>query len=205
VPALGNTAATICLNLKHADDLEAAGKALTLPRDKWDYIGKLGVGQAIVKVQSRHPGPFLVRFPLFPVREKPAPVGPRPRRPQADSLKRSVQDFRTALNEAIRALRGTDTRQKGNGGMGAQERTLLADIAQEPLSVVTERYKRLNWTAHKGTKVKRHLLESGLIEQEKVRVPKGSVTLVKPTNAGEALLASWRVEVNPMPKNEPVA
>ena len=44
VPALGNTATTICLNLKHADDLEAAGKALTLPHHERRHIGRLSTG-----------------------------------------------------------------------------------------------------------------------------------------------------------------
>jgi len=35
-PALGNTGVTICPNLKHGDDVDAAGKALTLPRDDRD-------------------------------------------------------------------------------------------------------------------------------------------------------------------------
>ncbi len=43
------------------------------------------------------------------------------------------------------------------------------DIVEQPLSVVTERFRRLGFNAHTGTKVKWKLLESGLIEQENQR------------------------------------
>jgi hypothetical protein len=35
--------------------------------EKWDYVGRLPVGYAIVKLQDRQVRPFLVRFPQFPV------------------------------------------------------------------------------------------------------------------------------------------
>lgn len=74
VPALGNTATTICLNLKHADDVDAAGRALTLPEEQRHYIGRLQVGEAIVKLPRAHSAPFVVRFPRFPTCEALVPV-----------------------------------------------------------------------------------------------------------------------------------
>lgn len=200
-PALGNTGTTICLNLKHGNDVEAAGKALTLPRENWEYIGRLPVGHAIVKLQDRWAKPFLVRFPQFPVSSSL-------RRPQAerkdfgrDSVQGGIEEVRPALNEAIRVLRETDKRVTKEPEITMRERSLLLDIAEYPLSVVIERYKRLGWTAYTGTGMKRGLLEKGLIGQEKVAVPNGSVTLLKPTDEGLALLASWGVKVKTLPKN----
>jgi len=201
VSALGNTATTICLNLKHADDLEATRKALTLPREQWHYIGRLRAGQAIVKVPRNHPTPFLVQFPLFPVKEvaKASPTNSNP--VASDSLKQRTQELQLVLNEAIRAIRDTDTSQKEERGISAQERRLIMDIAEEPLSVVTQRYKRLGSSAHTGTKIKRSLLEKDLIEEERIRVPNGCVTLLKLSETGRALLSSWGVTVKALPKN----
>ena len=103
-----------------------------------------------------------------------------------------------ALNEAIREK---DRKKNKQQEIGTQEHSLLLDIAEHPLSVVSERYQRLGWSAHTGTKIKRKLLEKGLIEQEKVVVPNGSVTLLKLTNEGRALLASWGIQVKSLPKN----
>ena len=78
---------------------------------------------------------------------------------------------------------------------------MLIDIAQEPLSVVTERYKRLGWTAHTGTKMKRSLRERGFIEEERVRVPEGIVTLLRPTPEGIRVLRMHSIEAGRFPKN----
>ncbi len=198
-PSLGNTGVTICLNLKHADDLEAAGKALALPRDRREHIARLPAGQGIVKVPDRFPTPFLVRFPLFPVTERPSQ--PRGKTGQTDSPVARPLELRTAMNEAIRPLRGTDTRKRETSRIPDRERQLLLDIAEHPLSTVTERYKRLGWTAHTGTKVKKALLKRGLTVQEDLPVPEGKVSLLQITPEGKDLLQSWRVPVKPFPKN----
>jgi len=200
IPALGNTGTTICLNLKHGDDLKAAGKSLTLPPEDWEYTGKLPFGQAIVKQQGRWPGPFLVHFPGFPVpKAEKTPEAPK-KSSRSDSLRRKVEELRSALNEAVRAIPLPD-RKKEPEGMSPRERELLEDIAMNPLSVVTERYKRLEWSAHTGEKTKRKLLEKGLIEQERIGVPHGSVTLLKFTDNGYNLLVSWGYKIKTLPKN----
>jgi DNA-binding MarR family transcriptional regulator len=200
-PALGNTGATICLNLKHGDDVEAAGKALTLPRENWDWIGRLPVGHAIVKLQDRWVKPFLVRFPEFPVSSSVRRLQPERKDSGSDSVQRSIEEVRSALNEAIRALPGIHRRQEQADGIAPHERSFLLDIANNPLSVVTERYRRLGWSAARGTNAKDALLEKGLIEQEKVPVPNGSVTLLKPTAAGKAVLQTCGVRVKAFPHN----
>lgn len=200
VPALGNTATTICLNLKHSDDVEAAGRALGLPKDKRDYIGRLAVGQAVVKVQSRHPKPFLVQFPLFPAKKAENTPSRQPGRLGTHSLKPSIEEARQALDEAIRALRDSDTEEDRNR-IGRRERELLLDVSEYPFSPVTERYDRLGWSAYTGTKIKQSLLEQGLLREQKLKVPEGSVTLLEVSDSGNVWLKQEGVEVRPFPKN----
>jgi hypothetical protein len=45
------------------------------------------------------------------------------------------------------------------------------------------------------------VLEKGLIEQERISVPNGSITVLKLTWDGRDLLASWGIEAKPLPKN----
>jgi len=201
IPALGNTGVSICLNLKHGDDVEAAGKALTLPRENWEYIGRLPVGHAIVKLQDRWVKPFLVRFPPFPVSSSFQPPQAKRGDSGSDLVKQSVEELQSALNEAIRALRYTDRRENKEGQITTQERSLLLDIAKHPLSMVTERYSRLGCNVYAGTRVKKKLLQKGVIEQEKVSIPNGSVTLLKAIEKGKELLASQGVKVGTLPKN----
>jgi hypothetical protein len=201
VPSLGNTGVTICLNLKHGDDVEAAGKALTLPREQWEHIGRLPVGQGIVKLQDRWVKPFLVGFPRFPAKSGSPPHKEEGRHSGCDLVRRSIEELRLALDEAGEVLRDVARGEDKKGLMSMEERSMLLDIAGNPLSVVTERYGRLGWNVYAGTAVKRMLLEKGLIEQEKVSVPHGSVALLKVTEAGKGLLASCGVQVKALPKN----
>jgi len=201
VPAMGNTATTICLNLKHADDLEAAGKALGLPRDRWEYLGRLPVGQGIVRVQGRHATPFLVDFPLFPTKRS-LPPSQGERRPLATaSVQRRAEEARRLLDEATRALREEARGKKGNDRTGSAERKLLRDVASHSFSGVTERYGRLGWSAYRGTNAKRALLKQGLLCEVRLRVPEGTVTLLELTEQGKDLLGQEGIEVGPFPKN----
>ena len=52
-----------------------------------------------------------------------------------------------------------------------------------------------------GTKIKPRLLENGFIEQEKISVPNGSVTLLKLAEQGKTLVALSGIEVKGLPKN----
>ncbi|MBN2331036.1 MAG: ATP-binding protein [Candidatus Aenigmarchaeota archaeon] len=200
-PALGNTGVTICLNLKHANDVAAAGKSLTLPREEWDHIGRLPVGQGIVKMQDRWVKPFLVRFPLFPVVSNFQASKTEIRHSGSDSVKRGVQELQLALNEAISALPEAARKEDEIPEIAPMEWDLLVDIAEHPLAVVTDRYTRLVWNARTGTKIKQTLLERELIKQDRIGVPNGSVTLLKVTEKGRELLKLEGIEVKSLPKN----
>lgn len=201
LPALGNTNVTICLNMKHGDDLKAAGKALALPSKDWASIGKLPTGHAIVKIQDRWPEPFLVRFPLFPLPKAQKPRC-RPRETAAtDSLQRATGNGHSERKDLLPPLPAPDRRGKEREGVGSKERNFLKDIAEHPLAVITERYARLGLSVHKGNDIKKGLLERKLIEQERIRVPDGAVTLLKATGKGRELLTSWGMDFKAFPHN----
>ena len=61
--ALGNTYATICLNLKHRSDVNAMGSAMLLDNEKREILGSLPIGHAVVKLQGRWQQPFQISIP----------------------------------------------------------------------------------------------------------------------------------------------
>jgi len=77
----------------------------------------------------------------------------------------------------------------------------LKDVASHPFSGVTERYGRLGWSAYRGTNAKRALLKQGLLDEVRLRVPQGTVTLLELTDQGKDLLGQEGIEVRPFPKN----
>ena len=67
LPALGNTFATISLNLKTSKDVNAMAQCMLLENEEKDILGSLEVGQAVVKLQGRVQGPFLIGIPEFQI------------------------------------------------------------------------------------------------------------------------------------------
>jgi hypothetical protein len=59
--AIGNTYCTVCLNLKHKNDLDLMYKTLLL--EERDILSRLPVGYGIVKLQGRYFMPFLIKIP----------------------------------------------------------------------------------------------------------------------------------------------
>jgi hypothetical protein len=69
ISSLGNTYCTICLNLKHQKDVNAMAQSMLLEGEEKDLLGRLEMGQAVVKLQGRAPRPFLIEIPDFSVME----------------------------------------------------------------------------------------------------------------------------------------
>jgi DNA-binding MarR family transcriptional regulator len=69
LPALGNTYTTITMNLKHQQDVNAISSAILLDYKDREYLGELEEGFGIVKLQGRWFKPFLVKFPLVPIKK----------------------------------------------------------------------------------------------------------------------------------------
>lgn len=68
-PSLGNSYCTIAMNLKHGNDTAALARAMGLSEEQRELVGRLPIGEALVKLQGRWPRPFLVRFPHLAVRK----------------------------------------------------------------------------------------------------------------------------------------
>jgi hypothetical protein len=66
-PALGNTYTTFAFNLKHRGDLAMMQDCLLLDSEQTNYLGRLEVGWAVVKLQGRWFWPFLIKLPLIEV------------------------------------------------------------------------------------------------------------------------------------------
>ena len=189
-PALENSYTTICLNLKEKGDVTAASKAMLLESDEARHLGRLPVGWGVVKLQARWVKPFLVRFPLFPVRKgvvKDSQV--RERFLDQLGVEGAARMMREGMEAVARlAVAGSEERaqalekEKGRHGDGTrmvtleeQELALLEDVHEHPASTVTERYRRLGLSRDQGTKLVSKLVEAGLLEDASIPIPRGTV------------------------------
>lgn len=163
LPALGNPNTTICFNLKTEQDVHAAAQSMLVPRQDEDILGRLPVGDAVVRVQGRHPAPFTIRVPL--VLAKKGIV-------TDDDLVPRRAPLLTVARE--REPRGHEL--------------LLKDIALNPFSTSLERYQRLAWNPRVATEHVAKLKREGLVKEVLVQRRTGRFKLFDLTSAGRRAL-----------------
>ena len=67
--AFANSYATIALSQKLRSDVQAITAAMNLTDEQKQALNTLPVGTAVVRLADEHPEPFLVKIPLYPIRE----------------------------------------------------------------------------------------------------------------------------------------
>ncbi len=178
--ALGNTYASICLNLKDPRDVSKAA-ALSLMEEDKRHLSLLPVGQGVVKLQDRWQHPFLVQFPLVPVRKgvvtdeilKAAQRGKR----GTEALSR----LRAAVGEENRRETGS---RSGHTPLDNEELHFVKDVLDHEHDGVDSRYQRLGMSADKGNRLKRTLIRKGVLEEQLVNVGTTRRTLLRVTPRG---------------------
>ena len=186
LPALGNTYTTICLNLKHAKDINTMSQAMLLDGPEKDLLGALKVGEAVVKVQGRIPGPFLVRIPEFKI-TKGAISDDDVRRHMAGKLQRVIiRDVTMDMFE----LGEPGTPASLPGHIASQiEEAFLQDVASIAESGIAARYKRLGISVRQGQRLKVRLADKGLIDDHEERTQTGRIRIIRLTEQGEQFLS----------------
>ena len=180
--ALGNTYATICLNLKHKTDINAMAQCMLLDREK-DILGMLPVGEAVVKLQGRFPRPFQIKIPEFMIEKgKVTDLHIQEHmRPMAPAVQ--PEDFGLPRDGVHSA--SIPTPKPVDSWMMA----FLRDVQQYPDSGIASRYKRLHVSVRQGQKVKEAALDQGLIEEQLATTDSGRLKIVRITSQGWVILS----------------
>jgi len=179
---LGNCHTQIYLGLQHETDIRAAQQSLFMKRDEQEYLNMLKVGEAIVKVKNRIE-PCLVKVPLVPLGENI----------EDEWLKENMRGYSQAVSD-VKQVENRGYSQGDNKEGGKREyppalrEKFLADIFLQPLSSVTQRYKRIGTILRAGNQCKDELIENGFIVQRKVVTSTGWITLLEPTQKGRLML-----------------
>lgn len=191
VHILGNSHTLIFLALQHQDDIEAARKSLFLSRDDEAYLNMLKTGQGIVKIMERV-NPCLVQFLYVPV------------------IKGRITDEWLSLNKGGYSKPASDAEGGENRGYSVGDNNngenkeypsdikerLLADIFLNPLSSVTQRYRRIGLYLQAGNQCKNELIEQGFIIQKKIVSRTGWITLFELTGKGKMILRDSGYQAN---------
>ena len=194
ITALGNTYCTIGMNLKHRADVNTIADACLLDLDQREHLGRLPVGSAIVKLQDRWASPFLVRFPLMEVHKGQVSDGVLALLTLPERIPSVVKPvlcpiaaIPTLSAEAMAIPASPVPPKVAQAELSDAAHRLLADVAGEPSSGVTQRYTRLSMSRREGTALKETLVRDELVREVFVSLPGGRVTLLEPTEKG------WRI------------
>jgi hypothetical protein len=181
---LGNCHTLVFLGLQHELDIKAATQAMFLPWQQGNIFSKLKVGEAIVRIKNRIE-PCLVKIPLVQI-EKQAM--------KDNDLKKEMEGYlpylpgKSGISEPIKDIYHSDNKDTLKSKYHIFQDKLLKDIANFPLSSITQRYKRLKINPKYGNYYKNRLIENESIKPVKIITRTGLVVLFEITGKGKALL-----------------
>lgn len=178
---LGNSHTLIFLALQHQEDIEAARKAIFLPRDDEAYLNMLKTGQGIVKIMERI-NPCLAQFLYVPVEKGKI----------TDEWLKKSYDF-SGVSEA--SPKTSENSDDFSGGDKIDEvkslksvKVLLVDILNCPLSSLVNRYKRLGINPRLGNEYKKSIISEELVVPKRLVTSETQVLLFELTPRGKAAL-----------------
>ncbi len=160
--ALGNSFATIGMNMREPSDVNKAGALLGMGEDDKRFLRSLPLGQGVVRLQGRWQEPFLVQFPKVPVRKGET---------TDEDLVKYLEKPSAALASSLSAATGKDKIWRVPGiplddtTLSEASLSFLEDVVLYRQDGVKERYSRLNISARQGTTVKRDLIENGWLDE----------------------------------------
>jgi hypothetical protein len=188
-PALGNTYTTVCLNLKAGNDINVMRSVLNLDFQDKDFLSKLEVGQAIIKLQGRWPDPFLLQIPKVNITKGQITdedlqnkmtkfyeelERSRPEMELAEESRLKIPTIkREEKKRKIETENDEQTEERSNkleilAELSEDERRLLVDVYENEISQVGERYERLGLNKYQGNKAQQALLERDFIKAVKL-------------------------------------
>jgi len=203
-PALGNTYTTFAFNLKHRGDLAMMQDCLLLDSEQTDYLGRLEVGWAVVKLQGRWFWPFLIKLPLIEVNK--GSVSDQIIQQQAEQSSIEPTDFEAISGGRVDfiadgtqdiqkiAIPQKEKNERGENGnpcaikLTTHDRKFLLDVWQYPTTSVTEHYSRLGLSARKGNEIQQALLNNCLLTSANISIDRKVIKILDLTEQGRRAL-----------------
>jgi len=183
-----NTYTKILLATGDAKEFRAMAESLKMDRLQERWARKLGVGQAVIQKGERDPVP--VDLPNFELEKDVTDEQLVSRmseewrdlsfQPLDSSTSESVDTAETASTASEEESSDDDIVEEDISETGMQ---LLEDVVDNPFIPVSERYEKMS-SYGTGNRAKKELIESGVIEEAKVKKEGSTLTLLEITGTG---------------------
>jgi len=186
LPARANTWTTIVLNLKDAVDVNSAASSILLESKDKKTLGRLDVGEAVVKLQGRWYKPFSIKIPFVDIKKGSISDNDIIQHYRPDSILEPVEPTESEYLKP--STIEIPPRQIIEITQGEEQRRLLYDIQKYPFSGVVERYKRLKWSRRKGNTHKELLINKGIVKPVDIQTRSGKVVILSLSKSGKEIL-----------------
>ena len=181
--ALGNSYTSIVLSQKDPTDINKAGALSLLDEKEKKFLSQLRVGQGIVKLQDRWKRPFLVQFPLAPIKKGAITDSMLSRWLKGDL---TFSQIRERVGQVI-----DDKQRSRNGDYTLEDGALalLKDVMHHPENDgVDIRYTRLSLSGAKGHRLKQQLIGHELLKETRTKVGRAWRTTLAVTGQAKSFL-----------------
>lgn len=175
-PVVANAATTILLNLRDPRDVKRGSELVGLSERDRRFVNQLPVGDGVVRLE-RVDRPFLVRFPLVSVEKgsvTDAEVSRLLRGNTSGSVRKTPEEPECGRFPRILA---------SDDALSADELAFVCDVLTHSEDGVRARYARLGWSADRGNRVKRRLVEGGVLEAASVPVGRSRKVVLRVSGA----------------------
>ena len=195
-PSLANTYALFSFNLKSRPDVNAISQATLMEEQDKDVLGRLQIGQAVVRLQGRSTRPFMVSVPEFIIHKgviTDAHLVAHMRGlgllfARAPVARASPGAVVHAVGSEVIGLTHTAAGPLAPAAPDTRELSLLRDVSAFSESGIAERYRRLGLSVRQGQKTKDALIEQGMIQEEVETTRFGRVRVIRLTEQGRVFL-----------------
>jgi hypothetical protein len=195
IPALGNTNCTMAMSLKHRLDVNSIAYAMLLEEDQKEYLGMLEIGWGIVRMQNRLSKPFLVKFPLFEIKKGTmTDADVRAKMASFSGNSPNILPEEKKI-EDIRPIRKEDKIRENQYEITEDQKRLLIDVMEYPISGIAERYKRLSFSVYKGNRLRDTLISKELLNSYSLSTFEGRVNFLDITSKGEMVLRDMGYQI----------
>lgn len=222
----GNQATTLAFHTKHAKDVSSTAQAMLLKDEAKDEIGRLPVGEAIVRI-PRWPDPIHISLNYRPIAKgtvsdaqirghaakqadsmNTGSFHPTPGKPTTNSAIPRTDDEDTYSAESLSTHAASPTKAASPTTTPANqthepaptqlELTMLQDILEHPYDGVVKRIKRIQTSRRKGTAALHTLEKRGTIKSANIFTGTSLIKLFDLTKDGLALCQDNNL--GPVPK-----
>jgi len=160
-----NTGTVISFRLSNGKDIQEMAKTMNLKKKETEYFSRLSIGQAIVRTIGVKE-PFLMKVPdISSMIEKN--ISPE----ELSESKRPLLNYSPIPRKIL--LSEIEKEKLQASSLSPDELIFLADIVNHFNLSFTARTKSLGITNYKANRIKKNLLDKGLIKEESIKLKSG--------------------------------